>query len=476
MVVVGNVTVESIADWVPEPGGVVSWRPSPAALAEAREAPMDPVPASYIQALHLRNFCAYAARGLRMSRLLITAWNIPGQCDIRDMTYVINAHIRRHNTYHSWFELPDGEQVLRRTIREPARIALLPTKHGEMTSAECQIQAAATPDPTQWDCFRFMIIQRADHFTFCLSVDHVYIDAMLMGVLFAEIHTMYAALAGSKPPIRLGEAGSYHDYCARQHQFTSALTLDSPQVRAWIEFAEHNAGSLPDCQLPLGDVSAPSMIMSQQLLDAQQTAAFESACVAAGVRFCGGVFACAALAEYELIGAETYYGIVPVDTRVGATDFITTGWFIGFVPISVSVDPASFAYTARSAQASFDSGRQLAQVPFDRVLELAPWLRTPQQGSPLLFHLDAGVPPFSAVTNSHLEGLGARVWYDGGTATQLDIRVNRFEKETHVMVLLPNNPVARESVTRYMETLKSVYVSVAESRGQAMALSRITRK
>lgn len=464
MVVVGNVTVESIADWVPEPGRVVSWSPSPAALAEARDAPIDPVPASYIQTLHLRNSCAYAARGLRMSRLLITAWNIPGQCDIRDMTYVINAHIRRHDTYHSWFELSDGERVVRRTIREPGRIALLPNRHGEMTSAQCQEQAAATPNPTQWDCFRFMIIQRADHFTFCLSVDHIYIDAMLMGVLFAEIHTMYAALAGSKPPLRLGEAGSYRDYCVRQHQFTSALTLDSPPVRAWIDFAERNGGSLPDCQLPLGDVSAPSMIMSQQLLDAQQTAAFETACTAAGVRFSGGVFACAARAEFELTGTETYCAIVPIDTRVAPVDFITTGWFIGFVPIVVPVDPASFASTARGAQASFDSNRDLAQVPFDRVRELAPWLEAPKHGSPLLFHLDAGVPPFSAVTNSHLEGLGARVWYDGGTATQLDIRVNRFEKETHVMVLLPNNPVARESVARYMDTLKSVYHKVAESR------------
>lgn len=437
---------------------------------------MDPVPASHIQALHLRNFCAYAARGLRMSRLLITAWNIPGQCDIREMTYVLNAHLRRHDTYHSWFELPDGEDVVRRTLREPARIALVPTKHGELTAEECRHQLVATPDPTQWDCFRFMIIQRADHFTFCLSVDHVYIDAMLMGVLFTEIHMMYAALAGSKAPLRLGEPGRYRDYCVRQHQFTSALTLDSPRVRTWVEFAESNDGSLPGPRLPLGDVSAPCAVMGLQLLDAQQTVAFESVCVAAGVRFSGGVFACAALAEYELTGAETYYGIAPIDTRVDAADFMTTGWFIGVVPITVPVDPASFADTARAAQASFDSNRELAHVPFDRVLDLAPWLSRPQQGSPLLLHLDAGVPPLSAVANSHLEAMCGRLWYDGGTATQLDIRVNRFENETQVMVVLPDNPVARESVTRYMEALRSVYVGVAESRRQVTALARITRK
>ena len=86
--------------------------------------------------------------------------------------------------------------------------------------------------------------------------------------------------------------------------------------------------------------------------------------MAAGVRFSGGVFACAALAEHELTGAETYYGITPVDTRSTPADFMTTGWFTGFVPITVPVTATSFADTARAAQASFDSGRE----PGERVV------------------------------------------------------------------------------------------------------------
>ena len=60
-------------------------------------------------------------------------------------------------------------------------------------------------------------------------------------------------------------------------------------------------------------------------MDEQQTAGFESACIAAGARFSGGVFACAALAEHELTGAETYYGITPTDIRSTPADFMTTG-------------------------------------------------------------------------------------------------------------------------------------------------------
>ena len=44
-----------------------------------------------------------------MSRLFIAAWDIAGRCDIRAMTYVINAHLRRHDTYRSWFEYKDAE-------------------------------------------------------------------------------------------------------------------------------------------------------------------------------------------------------------------------------------------------------------------------------------------------------------------------------------------------------------------------------
>ncbi|MCW2652473.1 MAG: acyltransferase [Mycobacterium sp.] len=469
MVSLGKVVIGPIQDWVPSPGSTVSWQPSPAAIAKARQAPMSAVPASYMQTEHLRSYCAYAAQGFDMARLCITGWDIPGRCDIRVMTHVINAHLRRHDTYRSWFEQTDAEHIVRRTIDHPADIEFVPTKHGEMAPTEWQELVLATPNPLQWDCFRFIVIQHADHFTFCVCVDHLHIDAMFIGVVFTEIHMMYAALVRGGAPIRLPDPGSYLDYCGKQYQRISALTLDDPKVRAWIEFFENNDGTLPKCPLPLG-ASAPTDLMSAQLMDERQTAAFESACIAAGARFSGGVFACAALAEHQLTGAKTYYGIIASDTRSTPTDFMTTGWFTGFVPITVPITGSSFGDTARAAQESFDSGKDLASVPWGRVLELAPWLTRPRLRVPLLFYLDAGIPPLSALVNSHLDdGLNARICHDGGVPAQFDIRVNRFEKETRLLVLFPDNPVARESVTRYIATLKSVYVRVAEGLDAAAA-------
>ena len=359
---------------------------------------------------------------------------------------------------------------MRHTISDPTDIEFVPTVHGKTTPAEWRGYILATPNPLQWDCFRFVLIQRSDHFTFFVCVDHLHSDMMSISVAFAEIHTMYAALVDGGRPARLAEPGSYHDYCVRERAFLSALTLESLEMRHWIEFAEYNGGTLPGFPLPLGDELAPADTVSLQLMNERQTAGFESACVAAGARFSGGVFACAALAQYELTGAETYYGLIAHDTRIIPADTTTTGWFTGFVPITIPVNASSFADTARAAQESFDSGKELANVPFNRVVELAPWLSMPQQRVPLLFHLDASIPPLSTVVNSEWVRSNVRIYHDGKVPARFDVRVNRYEKETHVIVFFPDNPIARESVTRYIATLESVFVNIAEGRGTAASL------
>jgi mycolipenoyl-CoA---2-(long-chain-fatty acyl)-trehalose mycolipenoyltransferase / long-chain-acyl-CoA---trehalose acyltransferase len=453
----GNVTWGSIQDSVPEPGSMVSWHPSPVSLAKAQEAPTSAVPACYMQADYLGSFRAHAAQGLEIPGLLITSWDIAGQCDIRAMTYAINAHLRRHDTYRSWFEYTDAAHIVRHTIVDPTDIEFVPTAHGEMTPAEWRGYILATPNPLQWDCFRFVLIQRSDHFTFFVCVDHLHSDAVSICVAFTEIHMMYAALVEGGRPVRLAEPGSYHDYCVRERAFLSALTLESLEMRHWIEFAEYNGGTLPGFPLPLGDELAPADTLVTQLMNERQTAGFESACIAAGARFSGGVFACAALAQYELTGAELYCALTSAETRRSPADFMTVGWFTGFVPVAVPITASSFKDTVIAAQASFDSYKELANVPFPFVLELAPWLRFHGRNHvPLLFYFDASVPPLSAIYGSQSDGLNFRQYFNGAAA-DFNIRVMRLEKETHLVVRFPDNPVARDSITRYVAAVKSVY-------------------
>ena len=104
---------------------------------------------------------------------------------------------------------------------------------------------------------------------------------------------MYDVLMDGGVPIPLQQVGSYEEYCLRERAYTSALTLESPGIRQWIEFFENNDGSLPSFPLPLGDTSllAAGSVLSLQLMDARQTAGFEAACTDAGARFSGRVLA-----------------------------------------------------------------------------------------------------------------------------------------------------------------------------------------
>src|SRR5262249_20199589 len=155
---------------------------------------------------------------------------------------------------------------------------------------------------------------------------------------------------------------SFDDFCDRERRHTSTLTLDSPQVRGWMEFAENNNGSFPEFPLPLGNPLEPcdSDLISEFIMDPAQTERFESACTAAGARFIGGLFACLALVEHEFTGAVTYFGLTPRDTRSTSDNFMTQGWFTGLIPITIPIAAASFSDAAWAAQASFDSNLDMA--------------------------------------------------------------------------------------------------------------------
>jgi hypothetical protein len=466
--------VGTVYDWAPEPGRVVSWEASAVSLEKARQAPISDVPLGAMQEAHLRGFSRYAARGLDYARLVIGSGDEPGRCDVRAMGYVINAHLRRHKTYHSWFEYEDAEHVVRHTIADPADIEFVPSRHDAMTPSEWQQFVLSTPDPANWNCFRFGIIQRADHFTFFAIVDHLHCDPTIISGLYTEIVMNYRALVRGAALVQLPPPASHDDFCMREKQHVANLTVDSPEVRKWIDFAEHNGGTLPDFPLPLGDLSVATGgdLVVEQLMDKEQTAEFESLCMQAGARFSGGVFACVALAQCELTGATTYYGLTPTDKRRSLAEFATMGWFTGVVPFTVPVNPTSFDDTARAAQVSFDSNLDLANVSFNDVLKLAPWLRQWGPNCTMVNYMDAGLPPFSATVTSHMRDANVRIYCDPRDPAHLYISIIRLFDEVSIWVNFQNNPTARDSVTKYLRAIKSVLRRVADGRHAAAALRR----
>ena len=118
------VAIGSISSWNPGRGPVTTWTASPASRDVMARAEQDLLPPSFQQAQHLRT--AHFARNLdrEVPRLIMAAWDVEGWCDVAAMTEAINAHIRRHDTYHSAFDVQgdEAEIITRRTVDDPARI------------------------------------------------------------------------------------------------------------------------------------------------------------------------------------------------------------------------------------------------------------------------------------------------------------------------------------------------------------------
>lgn len=457
------VALGTINEWLPPHGMVTTWTASPAARAAARRASRSTLAPSYQREQHLRSAYAAQESGQVLPRLMVVAWDIVGTCDIAAMTEAINTHVRRHDSYHDWFEF-DGEMIVRRRIDNPQDIAFGPVEFGSMDTEQIRHHAlTTTPNTLEWGCITFGVVQHAGYFTFYTSVDHLYIDGMSAGLIFFDIHLSYDALTHDVPLHPAApQIASYRGYAARQHDRMAGLTPTSPEVRDWISFMQGTGGNWPRFPLPLGEVDATTVgdFLTVELLDAAGTESFDASCRRAGARFSGGVLACAAQAEHDLTGATTYYGFTPYDTRTPGQDSLTVGWFASLVPISVSIGTGSFSRMARAAQQSFDSAKRLAGIPFDRVLELA----APDQlgGTPgersesMVSFIDVRKLPLAPL----FEQTNFGAYGDNLSRGGVNIWITRHADSTTATISFPDNPVARMSVRRYLSALTDAFTRI----------------
>ena len=458
------VALGSINGWQPPGGPVTTWMASPASREAARMARRDDLPANYQQAQHVRVAYYAKAMGRQLPRLMIVAWDIPGVCDVPAMTAAVNAHVRRHDTYRNWFEF-ENDDVVRRAIDDPEVIDFVPVEFGNMSAAQIRTHAlTTTPETLEWDCFTFGVIQHTEYFTFYASVDHLHIDGISAGLIFLDVHLMYQSLRGATPTT-LPQVGSYCDYTARQRERLASLTLSSPQIKEWIKFAHDNNGDWPSFPLSLGDTWANNKgdFLTVDLLDAAQTESFDTVCRAAGARFSGGVLACAALAENEFTGAETYHGFTPYDTRTPGVDTMSVGWFASLIPVTVPTHASSFFESAPAAQKSFDAAKHLAGVPFDRVLELATpdqlALKLPTRPAMMVSFLDFRKIPVATLWEETNFGAYGDSLSHGG----INMWINRHAAKTTATISFPDTPTAGKSVHRYIAALTQAFTRVVKN-------------
>lgn len=444
-------------DWSGPPATLTLWCPSAASMESAKRAPLSPALPSYEQEQHLRAFRACEQQHEAMARLLVVVWDESGRCDLRAMTHVLTAHVRRHDTYHSWFEARGGAMA-RHVLDDPAVIRMEPSTLGEVSAEDWQEHVMATPGPFAWDCFRFGILQRARGFTCFASIDHLHADGTVIAFLMAEIRSAYRAVLDGETPLRLGPSGSYLEYCANQRRRAAMTTLADPEVREWIAFLHRNSGRMPSFALPLGvrEDRCHAEYLHVDILDDAVMAAFESACHAAGARVIGGLLACAALTERELAGRSRYSVVTPTTTRRSPRAFRTTGWCVGVVPIDFDMQEGTFPELAFTAQRNFDERLCLADVPIELVLELAvglPTIRPVATGGVMLSYMDVNVPPLGAHIAREWHQASGRVYINRGVAAQVAIWFFRTQRGLSLTTAYPANATARASMHGYVKAL-----------------------
>ena len=443
--------------WNPGRGIVTEWTASPYSRELAALAPDDPLPPTFQQGQHLRS--AHSARKLqrRTPRLILTSWNVAGWCDIAAMTGAINAHLRRHDTYHSAFHINDEGDIIRRTIENPEHIEFSPAVLGFMEHDQIREHVlTATPDTLEWDCFTFGVIQKEDHFTVYANIDHLHTDGTSSLVIYQDITQDYRALicdsGGAEP-----ESSSYRDFTARQHVEVDTLTSDSRTIKDWVNFAIEADGEWPSFPLELGSAADGSgRSFTVELLNAAQTEAFDNACRRAGARFSGGVLACTAIADHQFTHAGTVHILSPLDTRT-EDQAISAGWYASLFPISVEVTANDFGRTARSAQKSFDANKHLSAVPFDRVLDLVDSDELTDAGSsrPMM----VSIFDFRKLSAANADNLG--MFIDDLNQGGINVWVTRNSDATIVTFSFPDTFDSRRSIHHYVAALRDEFISAA---------------
>jgi hypothetical protein len=142
---------------------------------------------------------------------------------------------------------------------------------------------------------------------------------------------------------------------------------------------------------------------------------------------------------------------------------MTVGWFASLVPVTVPTGTGSFPEAARAAQNSFDVAKHLAGVPIDRALELATAaqleIKPPTRPAMMVSFIDFRKIPVSALWDETNFG----TYGDNLSHGEINVWINRHAARTTVTVSFPDNPVARESVHRYIAALREVFVRAADS-------------
>ncbi|QLY32623.1 condensation domain-containing protein [Nocardia huaxiensis] len=456
-----------IDDWRPKGGQLTIIRPSEVSRAAAIRARTDATPPSFQQDAYLEMARTAKLTGQRFDRLILCAFTLQGVPDIPALVRATTTIVRRHDAFHSWFEIDAEYRVLRRVV-QAEDIHLVADSWGEIDGPlVSRIVQHVTPGPSSWDCFTFAVIDHGGSFTVVVASDHINCDAISGAIISGEFAQLYFDPTGAERLAAVPVA-SYRAHCDRERSLAAQLETDSPQIVEWADRIRANGGRLPSFPLPLRDTDSTATTHAASdrrvLLTGALADRFEAECAAAGVRLVSGIFAAAAYAEYELSGRTRYFNLSPKSTRADAAERRSVGWYASLIPIAFDFDPADgFEVVAQKAEAAFVAGKWLSDVSLHRVVELLEeregfevrrgWV------APMLSFLDLRKLPGAEL----FEALEFSFYGSRGTSEEVYTWVQRTADNIWMASLFPDTGVAARSMARYGDVLTRVLESIVHS-------------
>ncbi|MEV0432514.1 condensation domain-containing protein [Nocardia sp. NPDC050413] len=462
--------ITALRNWDPEPGELVEWQPTDAALRAAATAAADPDPGTFLQDNHLRGVHARARSGQPHTAYLAVTTEVDGGLDATAMSRALTRFARRHSGLLTWFDT-DGATVTRHSVA-PARIdfeamTIGHTPGGAEFRDHALVRIARDAVATSWPGFVLGAIARPGSFTLYYATDHALSDGASQALVLTELLDFYGNETTACPlsPFTATPAGGFPDYAreenARAHQFSPA----SPEVAEWVEIFRDHDNAMPRFALDLGltpGATAPMHGIEFDVLDRAGSAAFAEVCRAAGGRYVAGVLAAVAITDLELAGRTDYYGMTVLSTRGVGEFLLTQGWLCNFAPVTFSLAGcASFTEVVGRANAAYDRAIRLSTVPLSAVLTAL---------------LSAGADP-AAVTASpnmlsyldfrRFPGAGTAPYERGmlftgeGETANASMWFNRDAEHLYLGCQSPATPFAQHQLARYHAHLRSVFDAVA---------------
>jgi hypothetical protein len=454
----------ALADWRPVLGELVWWTPDDEGAARVAGIVSEVGP-SFLQRDHLLAAHAKRAAGSPHRAVVTVTTAVGDALDTEAMGRALTDFVRAHDELRSRFVVADDGTVTR-FLTPPQAITLgsrrepAPPDHVTLVDVlHHRIDRDATHD--RLPGWSVGAVDAGSSFALHVTFDHSHTDGSAAIEALQEIVVRYRAHVRGEEPV-LRPAGSHLAHVADELRRAAAVGEDHPLVTHWRSVLVAHGRTVPRTALDIGldgPDPVPAIAVDEPLVDAATAAACERRARDAGGSLGAALFAAIARAQWHVTGERRYFTSTVLSTRDPAFPG-TQGWMCTFAPIALQADAGDPDDLVRAAAAQLRHARTHIDTPVHGVLAVlaASGDFVPDASSPqMVSYLD-----FRKLADPHAPEIAAgRVMPGVGRTRNANLWVNRNDDGLRLLSHVPDNPVARRSISALHRSLVSELTSFA---------------